>query len=119
MLLTLDAKVVVQGLKKIKVFSLNEFFISYRKTKLKKGQFIESVRIPLLPKNIFNVVVVSSNRTDLVINSSYVKAISLTGSEHAGMSVASLSGKLVKKNVLAPKNKSLSFLKQRKSLKII
>tara|TARA_Y100001970_G_scaffold138024_1_gene169780 strand:+ start:9 stop:1124 length:1116 start_codon:yes stop_codon:yes gene_type:complete len=54
----------------------------------------------ILPKNIFNVVVVSSNKTDLVINSSSIKAISLTGSEHAGMCVASLSGKLVKKNVL-------------------
>ena len=53
-----------------------------------------------LPKNIFNALVIPSYETDIVINNPIVKAISLTGSEHAGMSVASLAGKVIKRNVL-------------------
>lgn len=47
LLLTLNAKVVVQSAKQRKIFSINDFFISYRKTKLKKGEFIYSIKIPL------------------------------------------------------------------------
>ena len=64
LLLSLDAKVVLQGLGKIKVLPLNEFFISYRKTKLKRGQFIQSIRIPLFPKNIFKAFKVSKRIDD-------------------------------------------------------
>ena len=54
LLLSLNAKVVLQDLKKTKVLSLDSFFINYRKTKLKKGEFIHSIRIPLFEKNVFN-----------------------------------------------------------------
>ena len=64
LLLTLDAKVVVQGLKQTKVFSLNEFFISYRKTKLKKGEFIYSIKIPINKNKIFKAYKVSKRFDD-------------------------------------------------------
>ncbi len=64
LLLTLDAKVVVQGLKQTKVFSLNEFFISYRKTKLKKGEFIYSIKIPINKNIIFKAYKISKRFDD-------------------------------------------------------
>ena len=64
LLLTLDAKVVVQGLKQTKVFSLNEFFISYRKTKLKKGEFIYSIKIPINKNKIFKAYKISKRFDD-------------------------------------------------------
>ena len=64
LLLTLDAKVVLKSIKKTKVVSLNNFFVGYRKTRLKKGQFIESVRIPLFPKNIFKCYKISKRFDD-------------------------------------------------------
>ena len=51
-LLALDSKIVLDGRKK-KVVPISTFFLSYRKTKLKKGQFIKSISIPLLPKSFF------------------------------------------------------------------
>ena len=53
LLLSLDAKVVLRSIKKTKIIPLNDFFIDYRKTKLKKGQFIDSIRIPLFLKKYF------------------------------------------------------------------
>jgi len=35
------------------ILPLKNFFVSYRKTKLKKGQFIHSIIIPIFKKNIF------------------------------------------------------------------
>tara|TARA_Y100000590_G_scaffold385423_1_gene457520 strand:- start:1063 stop:2502 length:1440 start_codon:yes stop_codon:yes gene_type:complete len=64
LLLSLDAKVVLKSIKKTKVVPLNGFFLNYRKTKLKKGQFIESVRIPLFPKNIFKAYKISKRFDD-------------------------------------------------------
>ena len=64
LLLTLDAKIVIQGLKQTKVFSLNEFFISYRKTKLKKGEFIYSIKIPINKKKIFKAYKISKRFDD-------------------------------------------------------
>tara|TARA_Y100000590_G_scaffold261142_1_gene293199 strand:+ start:369 stop:1802 length:1434 start_codon:yes stop_codon:yes gene_type:complete len=64
LLLTLDAKIVVQGLKRTKVFSLNEFFISYRKTKLKKGEFIYSIKIPINKNKIFKAYKISKRFDD-------------------------------------------------------
>jgi len=64
LLLSLDAKVVLAGVKKTKVVSLNDFFVDYRKTKLKKGQFIESIRIPLFSKNIFKAYKISKRFDD-------------------------------------------------------
>ena len=64
LLLSLDAKVVLKSIKKTKVVPLNNFFLDYRKTKLKKGQFIESVKIPLFPKNIFKAYKISKRFDD-------------------------------------------------------
>ena len=64
LLLTLEAKVVVQGINKIKTFSLNEFFVSYRKTKLKKGEFIHSIKIPIIKDSIFKAYKISKRFDD-------------------------------------------------------
>ena len=64
LLLTLEAQVVVQGINKIKTFSLNEFFVSYRKTKLKKGEFIYSIKIPIIKDSIFKAYKISKRFDD-------------------------------------------------------
>ncbi|MDC6465519.1 xanthine dehydrogenase small subunit [Pelagibacteraceae bacterium] len=64
LLLSLNAEVVLQDFKKMKVLFLDNFFVSYRKTKLKKGQFIYSIRIPLPKKNIFKAYKVSKRFDD-------------------------------------------------------
>ena len=64
LLLSLNAKVVLQDFKKTKIFFLNDFFISYRKTKLKKGQFIHSIRIPINKNNTFKAYKVSKRFDD-------------------------------------------------------
>ena len=43
---------------------MDTFFISYRKTKLKRGQFIHSIRIPLFQNNIFKAYKVSKRFDD-------------------------------------------------------
>jgi len=64
LLLSLDAKVVLKSISKTKIIPLDNFFIDYRKTKLKKGQFIHSIRIPLFPKNIFKAYKISKRFDD-------------------------------------------------------
>ena len=64
LLLSLDAKVVIQGTNKKKTLPLNQFFTSYRKTKLKKGEFIYSIKIPLNKKNIFKAYKISKRFDD-------------------------------------------------------
>jgi len=64
LLLSLNAQIVLQDLKKTKILFLDSFFINYRKTKLKKGQFIHSIRIPLFEKNIFKAYKVSKRFDD-------------------------------------------------------
>ena len=64
LLLSLDAKIIIQGINKKKILPLNQFFISYRKTKLKKGEFIYSIRIPLNKKNIFKAYKISKRFDD-------------------------------------------------------
>ncbi len=64
LLLSLNAEIVLQDFKKTKVLFLNDFFISYRKTKLKKGQFIHSIRIPVLKGNTFKAYKVSKRYDD-------------------------------------------------------
>ena len=64
LLLSLDAMVVLGGIKKTRIVPLNNFFIDFRKTKLKKGQFIDSIRIPLFPKNIFKAYKISKRFDD-------------------------------------------------------
>jgi len=64
LLLSLNAQVVLQDLKKTKILFLDSFFIGYRKTKLKKGQFIHSIRIPLFKNNIFKAYKISKRFDD-------------------------------------------------------
>ena len=64
LLLSLDAKVILQKSSKQTVLPLNKFFISYRKTKLKKGQFIHSIIIPIYKKNIFKAYKISKRIDD-------------------------------------------------------
>jgi len=64
LLISLNAQVVLQDLKKTKILFLDKFFISYRKTKLKKGQFIRSIRIPLFEDNTFKAYKVSKRFDD-------------------------------------------------------
>jgi xanthine dehydrogenase small subunit len=64
LLLSLNTKIVLQGIKKTKTLFLNNFFISYRKTRLKKGQFIHSIQIPLPKKNIFKAYKISKRFDD-------------------------------------------------------
>ncbi len=53
-----------------------------------------------LPRNIFRNLSISSAKVEEVIKHPHIKAISLTGSEAAGKSVAALAGKYLKKTVL-------------------
>ncbi len=64
LLLSLDASVVLQDNKKKKILYLKNFFVSYRKTRLKRGQFISSVRIPIFKKNIFKAYKISKRIDD-------------------------------------------------------
>ena len=64
LLLSLEAKVVLQDLKKTKILFIDDFFISYRRTKLKKGQFIRAIRIPLFKNNIFKTYKISKRYDD-------------------------------------------------------
>ena len=64
LLLSLNAQIVMQDFKKTKIVFLDSFFISYRKTKLKAGQFIHSIRIPIFDKNIFKAYKISKRFDD-------------------------------------------------------
>ena len=64
LLLSLNAQVVLQDTKKTKILNLDNYFISYRKTQLKKGQFIQAVRIPLFKNNIFKAYKISKRFDD-------------------------------------------------------
>ena len=64
LLLSLDSQIIIKDKSKTKILPLNGFFINYRKTKLKKGQFIHSIRIPLFPKNIFKAYKISKRIDD-------------------------------------------------------
>jgi len=64
LLLSLDAKVVLQKISKKTILSLKNFFVSYRKTKLKKGQFIHSIIIPIFKNNIFKAYKISKRIDD-------------------------------------------------------
>lgn len=52
------------------------------------------------PKNIFRHLIIGHDKTEAIIANPFVKAITLTGSEKAGQSVAMLAGKHLKKVVL-------------------
>ena len=64
LLLSLDAKIVLQKISNKTVLPLKKFFISYRKTILKKGEFIHSIIIPIFKKNIFKAYKISKRVDD-------------------------------------------------------
>lgn len=64
LLLSLDAVIKIQTKNTIKTIPLNEFFISYRRTKLKKGDFIHSVKIPINKENHFKAYKISKRFDD-------------------------------------------------------
>ena len=93
LLLALDSQIVIKDKSKTLILPLNGFFIGYRKTKLKKGQFIHSIRIPLLKKNIFKAYKISKRIDDdissvcasfnIEINNNKIKKIKIA---YGGMS---------------------------------
>jgi xanthine dehydrogenase small subunit len=64
LLLSLDASIVIESFNKKTILPLKDFFISYRKTKLKRGQFISSIKIPIFKKNIFKAYKISKRIDD-------------------------------------------------------
>jgi xanthine dehydrogenase small subunit len=64
LLLSLDASISIESFNKKIIIPLKNFFIGYRKTKLKKGQFIRSIRIPIFKKNIFKAYKISKRIDD-------------------------------------------------------
>ncbi len=52
------------------------------------------------PKNAFRTLLVSSRQVEDIIKDDRIRAVTLTGSEPAGMSVASIAGRELKKTVL-------------------
>ncbi len=63
-LLSLNAKLIIGTVKNNKVMPINNFFISFRKTKLKKGEFIYSIKIPLYKNNFFKAYKISKRFDD-------------------------------------------------------
>jgi len=61
-LLSLNAEVLIESFNQKKVLPINNFFIDYRKTKLKKNEFIRSIKIPLFKKNIFKAKKILSKK---------------------------------------------------------
>ena len=62
--MSLDAVVKIKTKSGLKIIPLNKFFISYRKTKLKKGDFVYSVKIPINKKNYFRAYKISKRFDD-------------------------------------------------------
>ena len=64
LLLALDSQIIIKSKNKTIILPINGFFTNYRKTKLKKGQFIHSIRIPFLKQNIFKAYKISKRIDD-------------------------------------------------------
>ena len=92
-MLALDSQVIIKDIKKTRILPLNGFFTDYRKTKLKKGEFIHSIRIPFHKKDIFKAYKISKRIDDdissvcasfcIEINNNKVKKIRIA---YGGMS---------------------------------
>ncbi|MDB5010660.1 MAG: NAD-dependent succinate-semialdehyde dehydrogenase, partial [Mucilaginibacter sp.] len=52
------------------------------------------------PKNVFQTLLVGSDRIDKIIENNLIKAVTITGSTNAGQKVAQKAGSLIKKTVL-------------------
>ena len=63
-LLSLNAEIVIESPNKRKLLPINNFFVGYRKTKLKKNEFIRSIKIPLFKKNVFKAFKISKRFDD-------------------------------------------------------
>ena len=63
-LLSLNANIIIEGKNKKKNIPIQNFFQSYRKTKLKKCEFIYSIKIPIYKKNIFKAYKISKRFDD-------------------------------------------------------
>ena len=64
LLLSLNAKIIVQTKKDNKQIFLKDFFIKYRKTKLRKGEFIKSIIIPIYKDHNFKAYKISKRFDD-------------------------------------------------------
>ena len=62
-LIALDSQIVVQG-KKQRTLSLDDYFISYKRTKLKKNEFIKEIIIPINQENILKCYKISKRIDD-------------------------------------------------------
>ena len=63
-LLSLNSEIVIETTKNKKILPLKNFFLSYRKTRLKKGEFIYSIKIPIYKNNVFKVYKISKRFDD-------------------------------------------------------
>jgi len=88
LLLALNAQLVLQDVNKVKVLFLDSFFINYRKTKLKKGQFIHSIRIPLYKKNTFKAYKVSKRFDDDISSVCAAFNLEIVGSKIENVRIA-------------------------------
>ena len=64
LLLSLDSRIKIQTSKSIKIIPLSDFFLSYRRTKLKNGEFLFSVQIPINKQNHFKAYKISRRFDD-------------------------------------------------------
>ena len=64
LLLSLDSTIVIESFKTKKSMKLQDFFVGYRKTRLKKKEFISSIKIPIYAKNIFKAYKISKRFDD-------------------------------------------------------
>ena len=64
LLLSLDAIVLTESLNKKKIIKIKDLFTGYRKTRLKKTEFIRVIKIPFYPKNIFKAYKISKRIDD-------------------------------------------------------
>ena len=62
-LIALNSQIVIQG-KKQRTMLLDDYFISYRKTKLKKSEFIKEIIIPINKENILRCYKISKRIDD-------------------------------------------------------
>ena len=104
LLMSLDAKVITDGIYGKKSISINNFFVGYRKTRLRKGEFIYSIKIPILKNNIFKAFKISKRNDDdissvccsfnLELNKNKIKKIKIA---YGGMSNVPKRAKNVEK----------------------
>ena len=112
-LLSLNAEVLLESFNGRKVLPINNFFIDYRKTKLKKTEFIRSIKIPLYKKNIFKAYKISKRFDDDIssvcgsfnfkIDNNKIKEVYIA---YGGMAAIPKRAKACEKNL---KNKPLNI----------